>query len=149
MNMIQNHIERLKKETGLTQGKIFETLEIEHKGKEVIFRAVAELDAIIDTQVLKEIDSFISKPQDAIILIRFISDYDFSLYEHELFNIFKCCEIHKAFISRTKAAIERIGGVVTIAYMDSHYYETWLGVNDFDDNSSLRETWAMQQIKGI
>ena len=147
--MTPEYIEKLQKETGLAEFKLIEALEIRHKGKEAISQNLAELDAMIDTHVLNEVDSFLSKQRSDHILIRFISNNDFALYEPELFNLFKSWVIHKAFIIRTKAAIERIGGVVKIAYMDSHYYETWLGVNDFDDSVNLRETWAVQQIEGI
>ena len=32
--------------------------------------------------------------------------------------------------------------------MESSFYETWLGINDFDDRRDLRVIWAEQQLKG-
>ncbi len=138
----------LQEETGLSQDTLIETLSLDNSDKKSIAIALAKLDAIIETYVLNEVDSFLVRAQNNIILIRFISEDDFALYEPELFNLLKCFSVHKAFITRAKRAIERIGGTVAIAFMDSHYYETWLGVNDFDDNPDLRITWASQQIKG-
>ncbi len=138
----------LQEETGLSQDTLIETLSLDNSEKKSIAVALAELDAIIETYVLNEVDSFLVRAQNNIILIRFISEDDFALYEPELFNLLKCFSIHTAFITRAKRAIERIGGTVAIAFMDSHYYETWLGVNDFDDNPDLRIIWANQQIKG-
>jgi hypothetical protein len=83
------------------------------------------------------------------VLIRYLNPDDLALYEPDLFEQFKTPEIHRLFIERSQKAIERIGGEVTIAYMDSAYYETWLGVNDFDDSPDLRLTWARQQISGL
>lgn len=138
----------LQEETGLSQDTLIETLSLDNSDKKSIAIALAKLDAIIETYVLNEVDSFLVRAQNNIILIQFISEDDFALYEPELFNLLKCFSVHKAFITRAKRAIERIGGTVAIAFMDSHYYETWLGVNDFDDNPDLRITWASQQIKG-
>ncbi len=138
----------LQEETGLSQDTLIETLSLDNSDKKSIAIALAKLDAIIETYVLNEVDSFLVRAQNNIILIRFISEDDFALYEPELFNLLKCFSIHTAFITRAKRAIERIGGTVAIAFMDSHYYETWLGVNDFDDNPDLRIIWANQQIKG-
>nr|HIL75835.1 hypothetical protein [Rhodospirillales bacterium] len=146
--MTSKRMRILQEETGLSQDTLIETLSLDNSEKKPIAVALAELDAIIETYVLNEVDSFLVRAQNNIILIRFISEDDFALYEPELFNLLKCFSVHKAFITRAKRAIERIGGTVAIAFMDSHYYETWLGVNDFDDNPDLRITWASQQIKG-
>ena len=146
--MTSKQLQTLQEETGLSQNTLIETFGLGNSDKKSIAVALAELDAIIETYVLNEVDSFLVRAQNNIILIRFISEDDFALYEPELFNLLKCCSVHKAFITRAKRAIERIGGTVAIAFMDSHYYETWLGVNDFDDNPDLRIIWASQQIKG-
>jgi len=111
--------------------------------------ALAELDAMIRTAVITEIDTFTTRAERDVILIRFISEDDFALYEPDLFEQFKRSSVHSAFIARTKRALERIGGEVTIAFMESSFYETWLGVNDFDDSRDLRITWARQQIRGL
>ena len=133
-------------ETGFSQKQLMVTLGLENCDKEAIANAIAKLDSIIKTCVLSEIDAFVAGKQNDIILIRYISNYDLALYEVDLFNSFKCCSIHKVFITRTIKAIERLGGKVSVVYMDSNYYETWLGVNDFDDSHEIRMTWAKQQI---
>ena len=57
--------------------------------------------------------------------------------------------LHGIVVERAKEAIERLGGKVTVAFMNSEFYETWLGVNDFDDNRELRIAWARQQLRGL
>ena len=73
----------------------------------------------------------------------------FALYEPKLFEELGSSNIHGNFIARTKMAIERIGGEVTVAFMDTEFYEAWLGVNDFDDSRELRVAWARQQARGL
>ena len=106
------------------------------------------LDAYMESLVIDEIDYFSNHRINTIILIRFLNDDDFSLYEPEIFDILKSYLVHKALIFRTKKAIERIRKDVEVVYMASSFYETWLGVNDFDDRRDLRITWAEQQLKG-
>ena len=110
---------------------------------------LARLDSIIETAVLTEVDLFTQIAERDIVLIRFLNDDQFALYEPDLFESFGSASVHGAFINRTKLAIERIGGDVTVAFMDSEFYEAWLGVNDFDDSLELRISWARQQIKGL
>ena len=110
---------------------------------------LARLDSVIETAVLTEVDLFTQHSEQDIVLIRFLNDDEFALYEPELFENLGFVSVHGAFINRTKLAIERIGGDVTVAFMDSEFYEAWLGVNDFDDSRELRLSWARQQIKGL
>ena len=105
---------------------------------------IAALDAKIEEAVITEVDIFSLRAERDAILIRFLADDDFALYEPELFEQFKLASVHAVFIERAKHAIERLGGEVTIAYIES-----WLGVNDFDDNRELRIAWARQQIRGL
>ena len=84
-----------------------------------------------------------------MILIRFLNNEAFALYEPKLFEELGSSSIHGNFIARTKKAIERIGGEVTVAFMDTEFYEAWLGVNDFDDSRELRVAWARQQARGL
>ena len=139
----------LQAETGLSKDNLLETLGLGSSDKKSTSLALAELDAIIETYVLNEVDLFLARTLHETILIRFISEHDFALYEPEIFNDLRHCSLQKALIARAKSAIERIGGEVAIAFMDGQHYETWLGVNDFDDNPDLRITWASQQIKGM
>ena len=141
-------MELLQAETGLSQDNLLETLGLSNSDKKSTSLALAKLDATIEAYVLNEIDLFLTRIPNDTILIRFISENDFALYEPEIFNALKHCSIQKSLITRAKRAIERIGGEVAIAFMDGQHYETWLGVNDFDDNPDLRITWASQQIKG-
>ena len=138
-----------QEETGLSQDSLIKILRLNNCDGASIQLALAEFNSIIETCVLNEIDLFLARAQNETILIRFASEDDFALYEPELFNLLKCCSIQKAFITRAKRAIERIGGKVFVAFMDTNHYETWLGVNDFDDEPDLRITWAKQQIRGI
>jgi hypothetical protein len=147
--MTTNPIKLLQAETGLSRYNLIETLALGGSDKKSTSLALAELDAIIETYVLNEVDLFIARSLNETILIRFISEHDFALYEPELFNDLKHCLLQKVLVTRSKRAIERIGGEVAIAFMDGQFYETWLGVNDFDDNRDLRITWASQQIKGV
>ena len=145
--MALNYIKKLQTETGLSQDQLIKTLGLVNYDIKFVNKSFAELDAIIQTCVLNELDKFIDRKQNDIILIRYVSDYDFALYEEKLFTVLKCSSIHKAYINRTKLAIERIEGEVFTVFMDSNYYETWLGVNDFDDDPDIRITWAKQQLK--
>ena len=146
--MTAKHMELLQAETGLSRDNLIETLGLSNSDKKSTSLALAKLDATIEAYVLNEIDLFLARISNDTILIRFISENDFALYEPEIFNALKHCSIQKSLITRAKRAIERIGGEVAIAFMDGQHYETWLGVNDFDDNPDLRITWASQQIKG-
>ncbi|MBT3991902.1 MAG: hypothetical protein HON14_00345 [Rhodospirillaceae bacterium] len=108
-----------------------------------------ELDAKIEAAIIAEIDIFQNRAERETILIRFLNPADLALYEPTYFEQFKTPTVHSFFIERAQQAIERIGGEVTIAYMESAYYETWLGVNDFDDSPNLRIAWARQQLRGL
>ncbi len=107
------------------------------------------LDAKIEAAVMAEVDMYSARAERDIILIRYLSADDFALYEPELFEHFKLTAVHSVFTDRAKRAIERLGGEATIAFMESGHYETWLGVNDFDDSRELRIAWARQQIRGL
>ena len=106
------------------------------------------LDAYMESLIIDEIDYFSNHRINRIILIRFLNDEDFSLYEPEIFDILRSYLVHNTLITRTKKAIERIKKDVDVVYMASSFYETWLGVNDFDDRRDLRITWAQQQLRG-
>ncbi|MBT5430694.1 MAG: hypothetical protein HOK89_12300 [Rhodospirillaceae bacterium] len=106
------------------------------------------LDAYMESLIIDEIDYFSNHRINRIILIRFLNDEDFSLYEPEIFDILRSYLVHNTLITRTKKAIERTKKDVDVVYMASSFYETWLGVNDFDDRRDLRITWAQQQLRG-
>lgn len=108
-----------------------------------------EFDTIVDEQVLLSIDAYSQRAERDVMLIRFLNDDDVALYEPDLFEAFGNVQVHDEFIQRLQAAIQRLGGEVTIAFMDSEFYETWLGVNDFDDSRELHITWARQQLRGL
>ena len=110
---------------------------------------LARLDAMVETAVFSEVDIFSQLNEREVILIRFLNNEAFALYEPKLFEELGYSSIHGNFISRTKKAIERIGGEVTVAFMDTEFYEVWLGVNDFDDSRELRVAWARQQARGL
>ena len=110
---------------------------------------LARLDAMVETAVISEVDMFSQLNEREVILIRFLNNETFALYEPKLFEKLGSSSIHGNFIARTKIAIERIGGEVTVAFMDTEFYEAWLGVNDFDDSRELRVAWARQQARGL
>ena len=110
---------------------------------------LARLDAMVETAVFSEVDIFSQLNEREVILIRFLNNEAFALYEPKLFEELGSSSIHGNFIARTKKAIERIGGEVTVAFMDTEFYEAWLGVNDFDDSRELRVAWARQQARGL
>ena len=110
---------------------------------------LAMLDAIVETAVISEVDIFSQLNEREVILIRFLNNQIFALYEPILFEELGSANIHGNFIARTKKAIERIGGKITVAFMDTEFYEAWLGVNDFDDSRELRVVWARQQARGL
>ena len=110
---------------------------------------LARLDAMVETAVISEVDIFSQLNEREVILIRFLNNEAFALYEPKLFEELGSSSIHGNFIARTIIAIERIGGEVTVAFMDTEFYEAWLGVNDFDDCRELRVAWARQQARGL
>ena len=109
----------------------------------------ARLNAVIEDHILQEVDAYSQRAERDVVLIRFLSDEDFALYEPDQFEAFGSAAIHDDFIQQLQTSIERLNGEVMIAYMNSDFYETWLGVNDFDDTRDLRITWARQQLRGL
>ncbi|MDG2034959.1 MAG: hypothetical protein P8J29_13560 [Rhodospirillales bacterium] len=120
-----------------------------HPRQQALVERLAKLDATIEAAVIMEIDAYTLRSERDTILVRFLNDDDFALYEPELFENLGTATVHNAFISRVKRAIERLGGQAEIAFMDSAFYEAWLGVNDFDDSRDLRIAWARQQMRGL
>ena len=120
-----------------------------HPRQQALVEQLAKLDATIESAVIMEIDAYTLRSERDTILIRFLNDDDFALYEPDLFEDLGTATAQRAFISRVKRAIERLGGQAEIAFMDSSFYEAWLGVNDFDDSRDLRIAWARQQMRGL
>ena len=120
-----------------------------HPRQQVLIEQLAKLDATIEATVLMAIDDYTLRSERDTVLIRFLNNDDFALYEPDLFEELGSANVHNAFVSRVKRAIERLGGQAEIAFMDSPFYEAWLGVNDFDDSRDLRIAWARQQMRGL
>ena len=120
-----------------------------HPRQQVLIEQLAKLDATIESAVLMAIDDYTLRSERDTVLIRFLNNEDFALYEPDLFEELGTAAVHNAFISRVERAIERLGGQAEIAFMDSSFYEAWLGVNDFDDSRDLRIAWARQQMRGL
>ena len=120
-----------------------------HPRQQALVEQLARLDATIESAVIAEIDAYSLRSERDTILVRFLNEDDFALYEPDLFEDLGSANVHNAFISRVKRAIERLGGQAEIAFMDSSFYEAWLGVNDFDDSRDLRIAWARQQMRGL
>lgn len=141
-------IESLLNSIGLSQTQFYSLFPIIAAKTDDQISFLKLIDAYMESLIIDEIDYFSHNRTSNVILIRFLNDDDFSLYEPEIFDILKSCLVHKALIIRTKKAIERTKKNVKIVYMESSFYETWLGINDFDDRRDLRVTWAEQQLKG-
>ena len=120
-----------------------------HPRQQVLIEQLAKLDATIEATVLMAIDDYTLRSERDTVLIRFLNEDDFALYEPDLFEDLGSANVHNAFIRRVNRAIERLGGQAEIAFMDSSFYEAWLGVNDFDDSRDLRIAWARQQMRGL
>lgn len=112
-----------------------------------LWRRLAEVDSQVESLTIDALDAYADADNAEVILVRFLKDEDLALYEPEQFEKIHTAEIHGALIDRVAAAIEKLGGRVLIAFMDSEFYETWLGINDFDDGPLVRATWARQQIR--
>ena len=145
--MAKTFTQKFIDETKLSIHELLIDLQINSKNHREIELQLIELDTIIEDEILKAVDLFLQQNLSRLILIRYYSSEDFSLYEPELFEILKSCYVHKIYVDRTKRAIERIGGIVKIVFMDSDFYESWLSVNDFDDSQELRILWAKQQVE--
>ena len=131
------------------EAEIRELDEGSHPRQQILIEQLAKLDATIESAVLMAIDAYTLRSERDTVLVRFLNNDDFALYEPDLFEELGTATVHNAFISRVKRAIERLGGQAEIAFMDSPFYEAWLGVNDFDDSRDLRIAWARQQMRGL
>jgi len=120
-----------------------------HARQDEMNAQLAKLDAKVEAAVINEVDIYMQRAERDTVLIRFLTEDDFALYEPDLFEDFGTAVVHGALISRVRKAVERLGGEAEIAYMDSAFYEAWLGVNDFDDSRDLRIAWARQQMRGL
>lgn len=112
-----------------------------------VWRRIAELDSLVETLLIDAVDAYSESGDAEAVLIRFLNDADLALYEPDQHEKIQSAEIHGALIDRLATAIETLGGRVLIAFMDAEFYETWLGINDFDDGPLVRTTWARQQIR--
>ena len=90
-----------------------------HPRQQVLIEQLAKLDATIEATVLMAIDDYTLRSERDTVLIRFLNNDDFALYEPDLFEELGTATVHNAFISRVKRAIERLGGQAEIAFMDS------------------------------
>ncbi len=127
-------------------------LNIENKkipDKSRIFEKLAIVDSQIEELVLRELEVFNFKQKTEIILLRYLNDDDFFLYDPEIAEVLKIVELHKNLINRVRNGLANIGKTVKLVFMDSNYYEQWLSVNDFEDSPDIRIFWGSEQIKNI
>ena len=103
------------------------------------------IDKLKNTKSLK----FNFKQKTEIILLRYLNDDDFFLYDPEIAETLKIVELHKNLINRVRNGLANIGKTVKLVFMDSNYYEQWLSVNDFEDSPDIRVFWGSEQIKNI
>ena len=78
---------------------------------------LAKLDATIESAVIAEIDAYSLRSERDTILVRFLNEDDFALYEPDLFEDLGSANVHNAFIRRVKRAIKRLGGQAEIAFL--------------------------------
>ncbi len=127
-------------------------LDIENKkmpDKSRIFERLAIVDSQIEELVLRELEVFNFKQKTEIILLRYLNNDDFFLYDPEIAETLKIVELHKNLINRVRNGLANIGKTVKLVFMDSNYYEQWLSVNDFEDSPDIRVFWGSEQIKNI
>ena len=127
-------------------------LDIENKkmpDKSRIFERLAIVDSQIEELVLRELEVFNFKQKTEIILLRYLNNDDFFLYDPEIAETLKIVELHKNLINRVRNGLANIGKTVKLVFMDSNYYEQWLSVNDFEDSPDIRIFWGSEQIKNI
>ena len=127
-------------------------LDIENKkmpDKSQIFERLAIVDSQIEELVLRELEVFNFKQKTEIILLRYLNNDDFFLYDPEIAEMLKIVELHKNLINRVNKGLANIGKTVKLVFMDSNYYEQWLSVNDFEDSPDIRIFWGSEQIKNI
>ena len=127
-------------------------LDIENKkmpDKSQVFERLAIVDSQIEELVLRELEVFNFKQKTEIILLRYLNNDDFFLYDSEIAEVLKIVELHKNLINRVKNGLANIGKTVKLVFMDSNYYEQWLSVNDFEDSPDIRIFWGSEQIKNI
>lgn len=157
--MPQNKLLKLRKHMGLTIEDCAKLLgfsslqtlvDIElgkSKNQHHYCKMLAKIDAQMESAILTEVDYYHQENTAFTVMFKFLTDEEFALYEPYLYDILKSNHIHGVLVQKTKQAIERIGGRVYITYMDSEFYEQWLGVNDFDDSREIRMAWGLQQIR--
>ena len=87
--MTRTFTQKFIDETKLSIHELLIDLQINSKNHREIELQLMELDAIIQDEILKAIDLFLQHDLGRLILIRYYSSEDFSLYEPELFEILK------------------------------------------------------------
>ena len=130
----------------------FGIADIENKkmpDKSQIFERLAIIDSQIEELVLRELEVFNFKQKTEIVLLRYLNNDDFFLYDPEIAEMLKIVELHKNLINRVNKGLANIGKTVKLVFMDSNYYEQWLSVNDFEDSPDIRIFWGSEQIKNI
>ena len=125
----------------------FENKKIPDKSR--IFERLAIVDSQIEELVLRELEVFNFKQKTEIVLLRYLNNDDFFLYDPETAETLKIVELHKNLINRVRNGLANIGKTVKLVFMDSNYYEQWLSVNDFEDSPDIRVFWGSEQIKNI
>ena len=68
---------------------------------------LARLDAMVETAVISEVDIFSQLNEREVILIRFLNNEAFALYEPKLFEELGSSSFHGNFIASTKKASEK------------------------------------------
>ncbi len=108
---------------GLNETKTFFPInENQSNNQDIHLKILPNLNTNTESQIFQELTLYTESTQKESILIRYLTDNDFALYESRLFEDFMSMVIHSTFIARTKRAIERIGGRVIVIFMNSDLF---------------------------
>lgn len=87
-----------------------------------VWLRLTELDSLVQSFVLDAVDDYAAGSDNEIVLVRFLTDADFALYEPIQQAKIYSAEIQGALVERIETAVGSLGGRVLIAYMDSEFY---------------------------
>ena len=96
--LMSEKVKLLLNSLGLTQTQFSTLFPIDKIKKINQLTFLKTLDSYIESLIIDEIDYHTNNQTNRIILIRFLNDDDFSLYEPEIFEILKSYLVLKTFV---------------------------------------------------
>lgn len=111
-------------------------------------RDLAELDTRVERTVMVVVEMWAKASPRArrATLLRYHTDEELRRYQPDTLAMLGSARVHAAMIGRAKRAIEQRGGRVTITFMDSNAYESWLADSGSEDAPEARAAWAALQM---